>query len=210
MAKKTKLSEAMTEVQFDNGYWYAIELKRFAANLGIPSSSKLRKDELEKTIKTFLRTGKLKSPRKQSSRSLGSRDTKKRLKLNRRIENYTNDKETKEFLLKQAKKMDPSFTLQSGTRYPLNRWREEQIAKGNKITYGDLVKHFVKLNKGPRKPLRTTHGRYNNFVADFLKANKKADRKQMIEAWNELKEIDAPKTYQAWAKYINQRVGRAR
>ncbi len=43
---KSKLSTRMTPEQFDNGYWYATELKEFAARIGIPSSSALRKDEL--------------------------------------------------------------------------------------------------------------------------------------------------------------------
>jgi len=40
----------MTATQFDNGYWYATELKDFAERIGIPSASKLRKDELETAI----------------------------------------------------------------------------------------------------------------------------------------------------------------
>lgn len=51
----------MTLVQFDNGYWYTDELKKFAETLGLPSAHKLCKDELEKTIRTFLKTGELKT-----------------------------------------------------------------------------------------------------------------------------------------------------
>jgi hypothetical protein len=40
---KTKLSASMTSTQFDNGYWYATELKDFAERIGIPAASKLRK-----------------------------------------------------------------------------------------------------------------------------------------------------------------------
>jgi hypothetical protein len=36
----------MTEEEFDNGYWYALEVKAFAVELGILSAAKLRKDEL--------------------------------------------------------------------------------------------------------------------------------------------------------------------
>ena len=43
---RTKLSTATTLTQFDNGYWYATELKEFAKTIGIPSANKLRKDEL--------------------------------------------------------------------------------------------------------------------------------------------------------------------
>jgi hypothetical protein len=59
---KTTLSRSMTLTQFDNGYWYAAELKEFAETIGIPSANKLRKDELETAIKHFLKTGKIKSP----------------------------------------------------------------------------------------------------------------------------------------------------
>ena len=43
----TKRSTVMTVTQFDNGYWYATEIKAFAKTIGIPSVNKLRKDELE-------------------------------------------------------------------------------------------------------------------------------------------------------------------
>jgi len=56
----------MTQVQFDNGYWYATEIKQFAKTIGIPSASRLRKDELEKAIKVFLKTGRIESPTKRS------------------------------------------------------------------------------------------------------------------------------------------------
>lgn len=38
----SKLSKRMTLLQFDHGYWYATELKRFAQSLGLPSAHKLR------------------------------------------------------------------------------------------------------------------------------------------------------------------------
>ena len=44
---KRILSPAMTAPEFENGYWYADELKDFASQIGLPGSAKLRKDELE-------------------------------------------------------------------------------------------------------------------------------------------------------------------
>lgn len=195
----------MTERQFDNGYWYATELKAFARELGIAAASRLRKDQLENAIKKFLRTGKVDAKPKLRGTKKGPRDTETKLTLGRKILNYTNDKETKDFLLTQAKRLDPQFKLQSGTRYPLNRWREEQIAAGFVLTYRQLVEHFVVLNKGPRTPLRTEHGRYNNFVADFRKAKPKAPKGAMIRAWEQLKELDAPKTYKAWVRHSREK-----
>ena len=50
MTKKAALSKSMTEAAFDNGYWYATELRKFAVAVGIPSANRLRKDELEKAL----------------------------------------------------------------------------------------------------------------------------------------------------------------
>lgn len=47
------LSASMSLDEFDNGYWYATQLKTFATQIGVPSASKLRKDELERAIKFF-------------------------------------------------------------------------------------------------------------------------------------------------------------
>ena len=61
----------MTEEQFDNGYWYAVEIKAFADDLGIPAASMLRKDELEELIKHFLRTGHLEPDQENSLKLRG-------------------------------------------------------------------------------------------------------------------------------------------
>src|SRR3981081_2023633 len=68
----------MTLTQFDNGYWYATELKEFAETIGIPSAGKLRKDELEKAIKLFLKSGKAKNPAKRNLSMSGIKDIEKR------------------------------------------------------------------------------------------------------------------------------------
>ena len=72
----------MTEEQFDNGYWYAVEIKAFADEIGIPLASKLRKDELEKLLKHFLRTGEVKSPARQNLSKSGVSDIEKGSILN--------------------------------------------------------------------------------------------------------------------------------
>jgi len=51
------LSATMTLREFENGYWYRTQLKDFAERIGIPAAAKLRKDELEKAVVVFLRTG---------------------------------------------------------------------------------------------------------------------------------------------------------
>jgi hypothetical protein len=190
----------MTERQFENGYWYATELRAFAVKLGIPSANKLRKDELEKTLRHFFRTGESKNLVKRGLTKSGTRDVDRGLRLDLPVVHYTSNKETKAFLVREAEKIVPGFKRASGTRYLLNRWREAQISRGRRITYGDLVKQAIRLNTTKRGPLRVEHGRYINFVADFRAANTAASHADVVKAWKELKAMDAPKTYAAWAR----------
>jgi SAP domain-containing new25 len=203
------LSPTMTVREFENGYWYADQLKNFAERIGIPAAKKLRKDELEKAIVAFLRTGKAALPTKRSLRKTGVKDIERGLTLKLRIENYTSNRETKDFIAEQARKMAPDVREKSGVWYRLNRWREERITSGAHPTYGDLVRQYIVLNKMPRFE-RVPVGRYINFVADFLAADKKATRRQAIAAWAELKELDIPKDYVSWVKARAKRKGKKR
>jgi hypothetical protein len=191
----------MTVKQFDNGYWYATELKDFAERIGIPSANKLRKDELERAIRLFLETGKIKTPTKRSLSNSGTRDVERGLRPDLPVVVYTNDKETKDFLERESQKLAPGLKRKSGARYRLNRWREEQLVKGIKLTYGDLVEEYVRLNQTKKPFVHIPHVRYINFVADFLAAEKGATREQAIREWKKLKTLDVPKDYRSWARY---------
>jgi len=193
------LSPTMTLRQFENGYWYLDELKDFAERIGIPAARKLRKDELEKAIVAFLRTGHAALPTKRSLRRTGVKDVERGLSLKLRIENYTSNRETKAFIIEQARLMAPDVRERSGVWYRLNRWREEQTTGGKHPTYRDLVRQYIVLNKMPRFE-RVPHGRYINFLADFLEAENGATRVEAIAAWKELKRLDMPKNYVSWAK----------
>jgi SAP domain-containing new25 len=201
------LSPAMTVRDFVNGYWYVEQLKNFAERIGIPAAKKLRKDELEKAILAFLRTGTAALPTTRSLRKAGVKDVERGLTLRGRIENYTSNRETKDFIVEQARKMAPDVRAKSGVWYRLNRWREEQITSGKHPTYGDLVRQYIVLNTMPRFE-RIPHGRYINFVADYLKADKRATRAEAIAAWTELKALDVPKEYASWVKARARRKGR--
>lgn len=195
-----RLSRSMTLAQFDNGYWYATELKEFAKRIGIPSANKLRKDELERAIKLFLETSKIESPTKRRLSNSGTRDVERGLRLDLPVAVYTNDKETKDFLERESQKLAPGLKRKSGARYRLNRWREEQLARGIKLTYGDLVEEYARLNQTREPFAKIPHVRYINFVSDFLAAEEGATRKQAIEAWKRLKTLDVPKNYRSWVK----------
>src|SRR4051812_17630268 len=144
------LSPTMTVREFENGYWYLNELKEFGNQIGIPAASKLRKDELERAIVAFLRTGKATLPTKRALRKTGIKDLERGLSLKLRIEHYISNRETKDFIVQHARKSAPDVREKSGVWYRLNRWREDQIIKGNRPTYGDLVQQYITLNKMAR------------------------------------------------------------
>src|SRR5262245_40747149 len=190
MKAKSRLSKDMTVVEFDNGYWYATEIKEFAQAIGIPHSNQLRKDELEKSIKTFLETGNVVLPTNRTLVKSGVKDIEKGLSLDLPIVHYTSNRETKDFIVREAQKIAPGLKRKSGARYRLNRWREEQLTEGKKITYGDLVKQYVKLNQREEPFEQIPMDRYVNFLSDFLRAEKNATRAEAMAAWKEVKRMD--------------------
>jgi hypothetical protein len=194
------LSPSITLREFENGYWYLHQLQELAGRIGIPSATRLRKDELEKAIVLFLRTGRVALPTKRVLSKTGLRDIERGLSLTLRIQHYTSNRETKDFIVEQARRLAPDVHEKSGVWYRLNRWREEQITKGRHPTYGDLVRQYIALNKMERF-VKIPHGRYINFVADFLAAGKGATHQEAIAAWTELKALDVPKDYQSWVKF---------
>ena len=54
-------------------------------------------------------------------------------------------------------------------------------------------------NRTKQGPLRVEHGRYINFISDFMAQNPRRSQGDAVRAWEELKRMDAPKTYEAWA-----------
>ncbi len=198
MSKKQKLTKNITEDQFNNGYWYADEIKSFAKELGIPGSSRLRKDELENLTRIYLRTGKIGAQNKKRTAPAGKRDFESGLKLNLQVINYTSNKATKNFIKQEALKINPALKKKPGVSYRLNRWREEQITKSKKITYGDLVKKYIQLNETEEPFERIPQARYINFLSDYLANEKEPGRDEAIKAWQELKKLNIPKDYRSW------------
>ena len=192
----------MTVTQFDNGYWYAVELKRFAKRLGMAQSGALRKDQLETAIRARLGGRRIATHHRRPRGSSVSepRDVDRGLQARRRVIRYTNDPKTKAFLEREAAKLDPNYRRRSGARYRLNRWRELQIARGVKLTYGDLVAAYVRLSRPSERYERIGSTRYVNFLAEYLSRERGASRASGIAAWHAVKRMDCPKTYQAWRR----------
>jgi len=201
MTKKVKLTTNITETEFDNGYWYAAEIKAFAKEIGIKNSSKLRKDELEQLIKHYIRTGKVKNSDRKNVLKSGTKDLEIGLTTSLPIFNYTSNKQTMNFIKTEADKLLPGLKIKSGAWYRLNRWRDEQITKGKRITYGDLINQFVKINQTDVKFEKVAVGRYINFLSDFLANEKSATRQQAINEWETLKTLNIEKSYKSWKQH---------
>lgn len=204
MTRKIKLTKYITEKEFDNGYWYADEIKTLAKEIGIPNSSKLRKDELEQLIKYFLRTGQVKNSDRKNVVKTGTKDLDIGLVTSLPIINYTSNKQTKNFIKTEAQKIEHGLKIKSGVWYRLNRWRDEQLTKGKKITYGDLINQFIQLNQTDGKFEKVPVGRYINFLSEFLANEKEATKKQAIKVWGQLKKLAIPKDYKSWKKFVKK------
>jgi len=204
-ARERVLSPGMTLRAFDNGYWYLPELRAFAIKMKIPFAGKLRKDQLEAAIKHLLFAGKAKAAAITVTLKQGPRDVDRGLRLDLPVVHYTSNQKTKSFIEREAAKIQPGFKRASGTRYLLNRWREEQIAQGRRITYRDLVLQAIALNETKRGPLRIEHTRYINFISDYMADNPGAAHDDAVQAWHKVKAMDIPKTYAAWARLTRRR-----
>jgi len=204
MDRKIKLTKQITETQFDNGYWYADEIKAFAKKIDIPNSSILRKDELEKLIKIFLRTGKVKSSERKNIQKSGIKDLEKGLDKSLQIINYTSNKQTQNFIVSEALKIVPDLKVKSGVWYRLNRWRDEQMTKETIIVYGDLIQQFIKLNQTESSFQKVPVARYINFVTDYLTNEKNSTREDALNEWKQLKKLDIIKDYKSWKKHTDE------
>jgi SAP domain-containing new25 len=200
----------MTEIEFNRGYWYATELRAFAVKAGIPAAARLRKDQLEAAVKNLLRGRTAAHVPFSAIFRNGPRDIDQGLRLDPPVVRYTSNRETKQFIEREAAKIEHGFKRASGTRYLLNRWREKQMASGRKITYRDLVLQAITLNKTKRGPLRIEHGRYINFISDFLAQNRGAPHADAVKAWHEVKAMDVVKTYAEWARVAKRKTRRLR
>ena len=194
----------MSVEEFEDGYFYATELKAFARKLGIPVGRR-HKLELAALIIEFLRTGIIPSPKPEPDRRSGkSRD---RLAPETIVRDYVDDRRTKDFLRDLVHVRVPRLKDKSGQWCRLNEWRRSQLRAGQRITYTDLSNRLLELMRWEGSFPRIPAGRFNNFVTDFWAdpGNKGKTRAEAIAAWEYIKSIPGPKTYQANAALESSR-----
>jgi len=195
---KTKLSRQMTVAQFENGYWYTPELRRFAQSCGIRCASKLRKYELEAAVIGLLRSGEAPEPARKIGHAAAVADSEKGLRPGLPIVRFRNDPVTWDFIEREVRKLAPEMKRRTGAKYRLNRWRESQIAAGNRITYRDLIAEYVRLSAPATSLAPVPQVRYVNFVRDYFANERGATWKGMLRAWTAVNTLDAPKDYRSW------------
>ncbi len=193
-----RLRSSMSVEEFDDGYFYATELKTYARQLGI-AVGRRRKLELEALIRDFLRTGVVPSPAPEPRRRSG--DGRDSLAAETVVRNYVDDRRTKEFLRGLVHARAPSPRDKSGQWYWLNDWRRRQIQAGRRITYADLGNRLLELVRTEGRLPRIPAARFNNFITDFRAdpANEGQSRADAVAAWERIKSIPGPKTYAAYA-----------
>ena len=189
----------MTITEFENTYWYMSELKAFAKSLKIPVDSKIRKDQLEALIIQFLETGTV----NQKNRFRSKNRDRDILNNSSYVENFSNKKETWAFIHSEMDKRIPGLKPKSGAKYWLNRWIENKLSNGEKITYDDVVCEYIRLNKTEGRLPQIPSCKFNNFISDYLANEKNATREDALEAWNKLKDMKAKKDYITWKKNKN-------
>jgi len=194
-----KLSRTMSLEDFENGYFYAAELKFFAKDIGIRVAN-LRKFELEGLIAAFLKTGQV--PVSHPSMPRKSATERDVLAAETQVVNYVGDKRTKTFLLSLIEAQTPGLKNVSGQWYWLNDWRRQKQSTGAQFTYQMLSSRLQDLMQTEGRLPQIPSARMNNFITDFKgdPANEAFTRDAILLAWHRLKEHRGPKTY---AEFLN-------
>ena len=193
-----KLRASMSVKEFDDNYFYAADIKAFARQLGI-AVGRRRKPELEALIRDFLRTGVVPPAKPMPDRRSG--EGRDRLAAETVVRAYVDDRRTKTFLRDLVHAHAPSLRDKSGQWYWLNEWRRTQLQAGQRITYADLGNRLLGLMRSEGRLPRIPAARFNNFVTDFKAdpANKDKSRADAVAAWERIKSVPGPKTYEAYA-----------
>ena len=193
-----ELRSSMSVEEFDDGYFYATELKAYARQVGI-AVGRRRKLELEALIRDFLRTGDRAIPH-HPSLVAGRAKARDRLAAGTVVRNYVDDRQTKDFLRALVHAHAPSLRDKSGQWYWLNDWRRRQLRAGRRITYADLGNRLLELLRTEGRLPRIPAARFNNFITDYRAdpANKGRSRADAVAAWEHIKSVPGPKTYAAY------------
>ncbi|MES5837915.1 DUF6434 domain-containing protein [Bacillus cereus group sp. MG11] len=181
------LTKEISIQDFKDFYWLKEELQSFCRENGISASGS--KVEISDRIETFLRTGEIKKPQRNSKANNKSR-TKSELSLDTVItENHRCSQDVRAFFKTVIPKFHFSTYIQNyfknniGKTYRdvVNAWNEEEKRKKDPSYQKKIAPQFE----------------YNQFIRDFFSdsKNKGKSHPEAIEAWNKIKKLPGSNKY---------------
>ena len=57
-------------------------------------------------------------------------------------------------------------------------WIENKLSHGEKITYNDVIREYIRLNKTEGKLQQIPSCKFNNFISDYLVNEKKCNKRR--------------------------------
>lgn len=181
-----KLTKNIQINDFLDYYWKKDELIAFCVRHGL--GSKGSKEELEKKIVLFLKTGK--KPQTIRRSNFPQKDSEQEIKVNTKVVHYKNDQNTRDF-----------FISQIGISFRFNGYLREfakSLQDGSK-TYGDLVEGYKKSLKEKNTTIDKQF-QFNQFQRDFFANENNATRNDCLQAWDKVKKAKGPSNYQTYKK----------
>lgn len=179
---------------FRQHYYDKQELMDFCRDKGISTSG--LKEDLNKRIETYLRTGR-KIVVKPAPRS-SIPDSQGGLRLEKRVVNYKSDPQTRAFFERHT----PGFT---GFSALVQKQIKQRLADGEVFTYADAIEMHKQFMRDKQSGRITTVAhdscQYNQFFIDY-KADERPKLHSNTDAWMLVRNSAGPKTYQRYLERI--------
>jgi len=181
------LSKDISIESFKNFYWLKEELQAFCRENGLSASGS--KIGISDRIETFLRTGEIKKPTRQS-KSNKRAEPQMDLSLNTVItENHRCSQDVRAFF----KTVIPKFHFSTY----IQNYFKNNVGK----TYRDVVDAWYEEEERKKDPsykkILAPQFEYNQFIRDFFSdpKNQGKGRGESIEAWNNIKKLPGSNKY---------------
>ncbi|MEK5039350.1 DUF6434 domain-containing protein [Sporosarcina sp. FSL K6-3457] len=184
------LSKELNVQQFSDFYWLKEELQTFCRDNGMSAAGS--KIEIADRITTFLQTGEIKKPLRNTTGKVKSQ-TQTTLSLDTVItENHRCSQQVRAFF-KEA--IHPKFHFSTY----IQNYFKNNVGK----TYRDVVYAWHEEEQRQKDPSYqkeiAPQFEYNQFTRDFFADpnNKGKSREEAIEAWNAIKKLPGSRTYRS-------------
>ena len=172
---------------FKNHYWLKSDLIALCRKFDL--STQGAKQDLVNRIETFLTTGIKANP--LSNKISPIKDSNTLITRNTPVVNYKNDAATRQF-----------FVAHIGKHFRFNAYLRQFTQQNNiiNLTYGDLVDGWLAYELNKKKSSQPNsigkQFEFNQFTRDFFINGKGKSRADAIKAWQLVKSVPGPKTYQ--------------